>query len=127
MELNFHWSVDLKSPPEKLWQYLADTGSLSQAAGLPEWKLISGPCFAVNENERLDYFGTTVNIAARIQKESRGGDVVVSGDVLGDVEVGRYLETVPHTRETDEVEVRGLSGRRQVHRLVARADAKATV
>ena len=35
--------------------------------------LHQGPCFAVNMNENLDYFGTTVNIAARVQKESRGG------------------------------------------------------
>jgi hypothetical protein len=32
-----------------------------------------GACIAVNMNELLDYFGTAVNLAARIQKESRGG------------------------------------------------------
>ena len=85
-----------------------------------------GRCFAVNLNKRLDYFGTSVNIAARIQKESRGGDVVVSDEVLGDGEVGRLLESVRHTKESVEVEIRGLSGSRRVHRLVARADPRDT-
>jgi class 3 adenylate cyclase len=41
--------------------------------------LHEGPCIAVTLNDRLDYFGQTVNIAARLQGESEGGDVVVSG------------------------------------------------
>src|SRR4029077_8302683 len=40
-----------------------------------------GPCIAVNLNDMLDYFGTAVNLASRIQKESRGGDVVVTEDI----------------------------------------------
>ena len=41
----------------------------------------AGPCIAVNLNERLDYFGTTVNTAVRLEGHSLGGDVV--GGVLG--------------------------------------------
>jgi class 3 adenylate cyclase len=37
-----------------------------------------GPCIAVTLNDRLDYFGQTVNLAARLQGESRGGDIVIS-------------------------------------------------
>ncbi|MBK8205482.1 MAG: adenylate/guanylate cyclase domain-containing protein [Planctomycetes bacterium] len=37
-----------------------------------------GPCIAVTLNERLDYFGTTVNLAARVQHLSEGGDIMVS-------------------------------------------------
>lgn len=37
-----------------------------------------GPCIAVTLNERLDYFGTTVNLAARVQHLSKGGDILVS-------------------------------------------------
>ncbi len=40
--------------------------------------LHDGPCIAVNLNNRLDYFGGTVNLAARLQDQSRGGDLVVS-------------------------------------------------
>ena len=40
--------------------------------------LHTGPCIAVTLNERLDYFGTMVNLAARLQSESVGGDIVLS-------------------------------------------------
>ena len=33
--------------------------------------LHKGPCIAVTLNERLDYFGGTVNMAARLQGRSR--------------------------------------------------------
>ncbi|MBL1765111.1 adenylate/guanylate cyclase domain-containing protein, partial [Klebsiella pneumoniae] len=41
-----------------------------------------GPAIAVNSNDKLDYFGRTVNIAARIQGTSIGGDIVVSEECL---------------------------------------------
>jgi class 3 adenylate cyclase len=37
-----------------------------------------GPSIAVTLNERLDYFGTTVNTAARVESLSVGGDIVVT-------------------------------------------------
>jgi class 3 adenylate cyclase len=37
-----------------------------------------GACIAVTLNDTLDYFGRMVNLAARIQGESKGGDIVVS-------------------------------------------------
>lgn len=40
--------------------------------------LHEGPCIAVTLNEKLDYFGTTVNLAARVQNLSRGRDIVVT-------------------------------------------------
>jgi class 3 adenylate cyclase len=41
--------------------------------------LHEGPCIAVTLNDRLDYFGQAVNMAARLQGESEGGDIVISG------------------------------------------------
>lgn len=40
--------------------------------------LHAGPCIAVTLNERLDYFGTTVNLAARVQGLSEGGDILTT-------------------------------------------------
>jgi class 3 adenylate cyclase len=40
-----------------------------------------GPCVAVTANERLDYFGTTVNIASRVEHEARGGEVAATAEV----------------------------------------------
>lgn len=44
----------------------------------------AGPCISVNLNGRLDYFGTTVNTAARVQATSQGNDIAVTGTFLED-------------------------------------------
>jgi class 3 adenylate cyclase len=51
----------------------------------------TGPSVVVNLNDRLDYFGSTVNMAARLQGESRGGDIVLSPEVAQDVSVAPVL------------------------------------
>ena len=51
-----------------------------------------GPCLAVNLNDRLDYFGTTVNLAARLERFSNGADVILSDEVRRDPEVNDMLE-----------------------------------
>jgi class 3 adenylate cyclase len=43
-----------------------------------------GPCIAINANDVLDYFGTTVNIAARVQGTSEGDDLILSEAVYSD-------------------------------------------
>jgi class 3 adenylate cyclase len=53
--------------------------------------LHAGPCIAVTLNDRLDYFGTTVNLAARLQAESRGDDIVLSGEIVEDPEASKLL------------------------------------
>jgi class 3 adenylate cyclase len=50
-----------------------------------------GPCIAVTLNERLDYFGSTVNMAARLEGLSTGTDVVVSRAIFEDPEVQQLL------------------------------------
>src|SRR4029453_6251333 len=52
----------------------------------------TGPCIAVTLNDRLDYFGSTVNLAARLQGLSTGAEVIVSGPVVRyDPEVAEWL------------------------------------
>src|SRR5947208_7766537 len=50
-----------------------------------------GPCIAVTLNDRLDYFGSTVNLAARLEGQSTGNDVVISKAVYSDPEVRELL------------------------------------
>jgi class 3 adenylate cyclase len=59
---------------------------LSLKAGLH-----TGPCIAVTLNDRLDYFGSTVNMAARLEAQSTGDDVVISSAVYSDPEVRELL------------------------------------
>lgn len=51
-----------------------------------------GPCIVVNLNDRLDYFGSTVNIAARLPNFSQGGEVIVTEAIRNDQEVINFLE-----------------------------------
>ncbi len=55
--------------------------------------LHEGPCIAVNLNDRMDYFGSTVNLAARLQGRSRGGDIVLSEAMANDPEVAEVLKS----------------------------------
>lgn len=76
-----------------------------------------GPCIAVTLNQMLDYFGTVVNLAARVQHESRGGDIVLTEDVWSDPYIRELLARVPHQDTVADVQVRGLSGPCRIHRL----------
>src|ERR1700754_390885 len=53
--------------------------------------LHTGPCIAVTLNDRLDYFGSTVNLAARLEGLSSGNDVIISRPVYEDTEVRELL------------------------------------
>jgi class 3 adenylate cyclase len=52
----------------------------------------TGRCIAVTLNDRLDYFGTSVNMAARLEGFSNGYDVVISEDVYNDPAVSNYVQ-----------------------------------
>jgi len=69
----------LASPPEGV-------RPLTVKAGLH-----AGPCIAVTLNARLDYFGSNVNIAARLEPLSTGEDCVITEDVRRDPEVLELL------------------------------------
>jgi class 3 adenylate cyclase len=43
--------------------------------------LYAGPCYVVTANGVLDYFGQTVNIAARLQGEAKPGELVIEQDL----------------------------------------------
>ncbi len=51
----------------------------------------TGPCIVVTLNERMDYFGSTVNIAARLPGLAAGGDVIFSNEIKSDPEVEAWL------------------------------------
>src|SRR5688572_12393453 len=55
----------------------------------------TGAAIAVTLNERLDYFGQNVNIAARIQGIAEAGEICISGDVHADEETAALLATLP--------------------------------
>jgi class 3 adenylate cyclase len=74
----------------------------------------SGPAIAVTLNDRLDYFGCTVNMAARLEGLSTGGDVVISDAVHADPEVAEMLmsPSCELTAEPFEVMLKGFDEER---------------
>jgi class 3 adenylate cyclase len=58
--------------------------------------LHKGPCIVVNLNDRLDYFGSTVNITARLPGFSKGGELIFSEDFYSDPEIRDFIaENIP--------------------------------
>src|SRR5215203_2536070 len=53
--------------------------------------LHKGPCIVVNLNDRLDYFGSTVNITARLPNFSQGGELIFSEDFYSDPEIQDFI------------------------------------
>src|SRR6266851_57800 len=80
--------------------------------------LHGGACIAVTMNDRLDYFGSTVNTAARLQGQSRGGDVVLSETLAADPAVAAILADRPRTAE--RAQLKGLAEPVLFERLHAR-------
>jgi class 3 adenylate cyclase len=79
-----------------------------------------GPCIVINQNERLDYFGTTVNVAARLCALSTGHDLLLSEAVRHDPEVETLLsDPVARYRSSPEqARLRGMADEVfEVHRL----------
>ena len=50
-----------------------------------------GRCISVTLNDRLDYYGTVANMAARLQGQSTGGDIVLSKEFAADSGVAKRL------------------------------------
>jgi class 3 adenylate cyclase len=75
-----------------------DSGMTNGAASPPiviKLGVHAGPTIAVTLNNRLDYFGSTVNMAARLQAQSEGGDIVLSPEIAGDTAVAPILTGLP--------------------------------
>ncbi|TGK11597.1 adenylate/guanylate cyclase domain-containing protein [Leptospira fletcheri] len=54
--------------------------------------LHSGPCLAVNLNSNIDYFGNTVNFAAKLQGIADEQEIVLSETVFRDREVRHFMK-----------------------------------
>jgi class 3 adenylate cyclase len=79
--------------------------------------LHGGPCIAVTMNDKLDYFGSTVNTAARLQGQSHGGDIVLSESLAADPAVAALLADRPRTAE--QARLKGLAAPVPFERLHA--------
>jgi adenylate cyclase len=79
--------------------------------------LHAGPCLAVNANDRLDFFGTTINLAARMVSCCQGSDLVVSDEIYHRPEMRAFLKQCNTTAEPADVHFHGFSNLRRIWRL----------
>jgi class 3 adenylate cyclase len=77
--------------------------------------LHAGPCLSVTLNERMDYFGTTVNMAARIQSLSHGDDIVFSEEIAREPLVQKIIAERPV--DSIEVQLKGFDYKTRVYHL----------
>lgn len=73
-----------------------------------------GPCLSVTLNDRPDYFGTTVNIAARVQGISQGNDVVFTDALYRDEQVQAMTHQL--SLESNHVALKGIDAPVLVYR-----------
>jgi class 3 adenylate cyclase len=79
----------------------------------------SGHSIVVTLNDRLDYFGQTVNIAARVQGLADAGEIYISEDVYnfpGVTEAVNGCKVI-----SEQVAVKGISEKLQVYKISTKA------
>lgn len=72
--------------------------------------LHSGPCIAVDLNERLDYFGQTVNIAARVQAVAESRQIVCTEAVYRAPGVSDIIATLTAVGSQELAVLKGVAG-----------------
>ncbi len=76
-----------------------------------------GPCIAVNANERLDYFGSTVNLAARLAGQCMENEIVLSDEFYRTREAADFLHKNRFQSESFSAELRGFDSPRKLWRV----------
>jgi class 3 adenylate cyclase len=76
-----------------------------------------GPCLAVMLNERQDYFGQTVNIAARVQSLSTSQEIHVTAPVIDTPEVVSILQRQAIKPIKKDAALRGIADRMVVYEI----------
>ncbi len=80
--------------------------------------LHEGSAVAFNNRGVLDYFGTTVNMAARVQAKSGEREVVISKALVDDVDAAQVLRASGLTIEPFSAELKGIVGSQPLARLL---------
>jgi class 3 adenylate cyclase len=76
-----------------------------------------GPCLAVMLNERQDYFGQTVNIAARVQSLSTAQEMHITGPVIDAPAVAEILDREAIRPIPKEAALRGIADKVLVYEI----------
>jgi class 3 adenylate cyclase len=76
-----------------------------------------GPCLAVTLNDRLDYFGQTVNIASRVQNLADSRSIFATRAVVENPDVSRLLEQSQLMPIERRAELRGIADEQTIYQI----------
>lgn len=99
------------SPDQALRAYLRAQNMLSQDERFTDKfhlkaGIHSGSCVAVNLNSRIDYFGSTVNIASRFVDDASENEVILSEDAFAKGDLKQLLEEFGHGNSITSASIR---------------------
>lgn len=90
-------------------------GRTNNAVGL-KVGLHTGPALAINAGGSVDYFGQTVNIAARVQGLADAGDICLTGALNDNEAVPALLARAGYIGQAELARLKGVSAEEQIHR-----------
>jgi class 3 adenylate cyclase len=76
-----------------------------------------GPCLAVTLNDRLDYFGQTVNIAARVQSLASSRAIYATKSVMDNPQVAQLVARSELKPAAQHAALRGVADRMTVYQI----------
>jgi class 3 adenylate cyclase len=114
------------------WQSIPLVRDLAAADGSPAGLGLKvgvhvGHCLAVEANQMSDYFGRTVNIAARVQSIAGGDELVLSDEAIRSPGVARFVAEMRaggHAVRNDSQPVKGIDKPLELTRIQYVVDAK---
>ncbi len=87
----------------RMQELMTERSSLGLRLGIHQ-----GPCLAVTFNENLDYFGRTVNRAARMEGQAEPGEIVLSDQTYRDPDVLALIDELGLEVRLAQVKVKGI-------------------
>jgi class 3 adenylate cyclase len=69
----------------------------------------SGPCIAMRANDRIDYFGTNVNLAARLESIAEGGEVTMAQSDAAIPAIAQRLAQLEATVSHEQLCIKGFA------------------
>jgi class 3 adenylate cyclase len=79
--------------------------------------LHTGPCIAVELNERLDYFGQTVNLAARVQGVASADEIAITEPVWAAPGAQDVIRAAALQASRERALLKGVEGETTIYRL----------
>lgn len=80
-----------------------------------------GSTIMVTLNKRIDYFGQTINVAARIQGEAKNNEILISEKVFTDSDIKTLLKDRSIIVKKKRVKLKGLSSKTNIYILKFKA------